>query len=246
MKLQNKVALITGGGKGIGKAISLLFAQEGAKVIVNYSTSKQEADQVVQEIEKLGATAMSIQADVSVFQEVDTMITQVIERFGTIDVLVNNAGILISSPFEETTEQIWDTTIDTNLKGAFLCIKAVLPYLKKQNHGKVVSISSMVAFVGSLVSVPYGVSKAGIVNMTKTLSKELGKYNITINSVAPGPTDTDLLKSLNMELREKLKRETPLGRVAEPEDIAKAVLFFASSDSDFITGQTLIVDGGRI
>lgn len=246
MKLQNRIALVTGAGKGIGKSIALLLAREGARVIVNYSSSEEKAAMVAKEIKTMGLSVLTIKADISSIDDIKKMVGKAVAEFGNIDILVNNAGVQLPSQIETTTELMWDSTIDTNLKGAFFCIQAVLPYMKKSGYGKIINISSMAAFVGSMISVPYGVSKAGIVNMTKTLSKELGKYHITINSVAPGPTNTDLLKSLGSEIFEKLRKETPMGRVAEPEDIARAVLFFASSDSDFITGQTLVVDGGRI
>jgi len=246
MRLKNKIALITGAGKGIGRTIALEFAKEGAIVIINYFHSKNESENVAKEIKKLGGNALALKANVANFNEVMRMVKKVIFIFGRIDILVNNAGLLIPSNLENTTEKIWEETINVNLKGAFNCIKAVVPYMKKQKYGKIINISSIAGIVGSSTSIPYGISKAGLINLTKTLAKNLGKYNITINCIAPGPVNTDLIKKLDKNLIKKFIEETPLKRIAEPEDIAKVAVFFSSSESDFITGQTLIVDGGRI
>ncbi|OGK16171.1 hypothetical protein A2690_01895 [Candidatus Roizmanbacteria bacterium RIFCSPHIGHO2_01_FULL_39_12b] len=246
LRFQNKVVLITGAARGIGRAIALAFAKEGAKIVVNHYKSKKEANKLVAEIKKIGPDAIAIRADISEINEIKKLVKESIIKFKGIDIIINNAGIQLPAPINETTEEMWDNTFDINLKGAFFCIKEVLPYMKQKTKGKIINISSIAALVGSLVSVSYGSSKAGVSNMTKTLSRELGKYNITINVVAPGPTDTDLMRNLGKERREILQKETPLGRIATPEDIAKAVLFFASNKADFITGQTLIVDGGRI
>src|SRR3989338_5883455 len=246
LRFQNKVVLITGAARGIGRAIALAFAKEGAKIVVNHYKSKKEANKLVAEIKKIGPDDIAIRADISEINEIKKLVKESIIKFKGIDIIINNAGIQLPAPINETTEEMWDNTFDINLKGAFFCIKEVLPYMKQKTKGKIINISSIAALVGSLVSVSYGSSKAGVSNMTKTLSRELGKYNITINVVAPGPTDTDLMRNLGKERREILQKETPLGRIATPEDIAKAVLFFASNKADFITGQTLIVDGGRI
>lgn len=246
MKLHNKVALVTGGARGIGRSVVLEFAKEGATVVINYYSSDKKVANLVKEIKKDGSNVLAVKADISRTKDIKKLVTKTIKEYGKIDILVNNSGIQFPAPTEETTEKMWDATMDTNLKGSYFCIKEVLPHMKKQKSGKIINISSIAAIVGSLVSVPYGASKAGVTNMTKTLARELGKYNITINAVAPGPTDTDLMRNLGKERRRALESETPLGRMASPEDIAKAVLFFASSDSDFITGQTLVVDGGRI
>jgi 3-oxoacyl-[acyl-carrier protein] reductase len=246
MRLKNKIALITGAGKGIERSIALEFAKEGAVVIINYFHSKNEAKNVVKKIKKLGGDALVFKANVANFNEVMKMVKKVISILGRIDILVNNAGLLIPSNLENTTEKIWEETINVNLKGAFNCIKAVVPYMKKQKYGKIINISSIAGIVGSSTSIPYGISKAGLINLTKTLAKNLGKYNITINCIAPGPVNTDLIKKLDKNLIKKFIKETPLKRIAEPEDVAKVAVFFSSSDSDFITGQTLIVDGGRI
>jgi len=247
MKLKNKIALITGASKGIGKATSLLFAKEGATVIVNYCSSEKDAFSVVEEIQEIGSKAVAIKCDVSKEKEVNSMIQEILSTFGRIDILVNNAGVLIPKAFDETTTDIWNQTIESNLIGTYNCLKIVSKEMKKQKSGKIVNLSSISSIVGSLSSAPYAISKAGVDALTKTLAAEFGKYNITINSVAPGPVETDLLtESYTPEAIENISDQTPMGRIAIPEDIAKAILFFSSSDSNFVNGQTLIVDGGRI
>ncbi|MFH1751480.1 MAG: glucose 1-dehydrogenase [archaeon] len=245
MRLENKVALVTGGAVGIGKAIALLFAREGANVVITYFKHEKEAIETVNQIKELGRNSLAIKFDAK--NSFTETVNKTIEEFKKIDILVNNAGIIIPKPFEETTQEIWNQTIHVNLTTVNNCIKEVVPFMKKQNSGKIVNISSIAGIVGSLSSVPYAASKAGVDAITKTLSKGLGKYNIQINSIAPGAVKTSLLlNNYNQEIIDKMASETPLGRVAEPEDIAKVALFFASTESDFVTGQTLIVDGGRI
>lgn len=244
--LDNKVALVTGGAKGIGRAVALELARNGAKVAINYNTSEKEAKEVSKEIEKLGGKYFLIKADVSKLQEVKKMVEKVAEKFGKIDILVNNSGVIEQVKFEDMSEEIMNKMIDTNLKGTAYCIKAVLPYMKKQGNGKIVNISSIAGIAGSMVNAMYGAAKAGVINMTKTLSRELAEYKINVNSVAPGVTKTDMISEIDEEIIDKYSKETPMKRIAEPEDVAKAVLFFASSQSDFITGQNLIVDGGRL
>ncbi len=247
MRLENKIAIVTGASRGIGRATALLLAKERARVVVNYRSSQSDAFSVVDEIKKNGSEAIAIKCDVSKAEEVDRMIREALTAFGRIDILVNNAGILVPKSFDETTDEIWDQTIDSNLRGTFNCIKAVSKQMKKQKYGKIVNVSSISAIVGSLTSAPYSVSKAGIDALTRTLAAEFGKFSITINSVAPGPVDTDLLAAIySQELIGRMVDQTPMGRIATPEDIAKAILFFCSDDSDFVNGQTLIVDGGRI
>lgn len=245
MKLENKVAIVTGSSRGIGRAAAILFAQEGARVVVNYKDDVDAAQEVVDSIGH--ENALLVQADVSQEDDVKRLVSTTLERFGRIDILVNNAGILIPKPFDEITRDIWDRTLNSNALGAYHCIRAVSGEMKKQKYGKIVNVTSIASIVGSLTSAAYAVSKAGVDALTKTLASELGKYTITINSVAPGPVHTDLLHEIySKELIDKLEKETPMGRIASPEDIARVLLFFASDDSRFVNGQTLIVDGGRI
>lgn len=244
--LDNKVALVTGGAKGIGRAVALELARNGAKVAINYNTSEKAAKELVKEIEDIGGNAMIVKADISKNEEVSKMMKNIVNKFGKIDILINNAGVIEQVKFDSMTEQIMNKMIDTNLKGTAYCIKEVLPYMKKQGNGKIVNISSIAGIAGSMVNAMYGAAKAGVINMTKTLSRELAEYKINVNSVAPGVTKTDMISEIDEEIIDKYSKETPMKRIAEPEDVAKAVLFFASSQSYFITGQNLIVDGGRL
>jgi len=247
MRLKNKIALISGASSGIGRSTAKLFAREGAKIVVNYFSSKKQAESVANEIKKIGSEALLVKCDVSKPSQVKSMVQQVLGKFNSIDILVNNAGVLLPKSFDEITDANWQKTMNTNLLGTYNCIRVVSRQMKKQKSGKIINLSSIASIVGSLSSLPYSISKAGIDAITKTLAPELGKYNIQINSVAPGPVKTDLLvKNYSQEVIKKLAKETPLGRIAKPDDIARAILFFASQDSDYITGQTLIVDGGRI
>lgn len=247
MKLKTKVALITGGGTGIGRAIALLFAKEGANVVITYLKNEKEAKEVLMKIKGLRRKALALKCDVRNYKEVDYVVKKTIEELGRIDILVNNAGMWKPRSFLETSNEIWEETIAINLTGVFNCTKAAIPNMIMQKHGKIINISSIAGISGSLVSVPYAAAKAGVIALTRTLARDFAKYNISVNSIAPGPVRTDfLLKHIKKSLIEKVTDEIPMGRIAEPEDIAGAVLFFASNDSDYITGQTLIVDGGRI
>jgi len=244
MRLTNKIAIITGGSAGIGRSTALFFAQEGADVVITYNKHADKAEEVVNQIKGLGRNALAVQFDAE--ESFDEVVKKTIQEFGRIDILVNNAGILFPTSLEEMTSEKWDKTIAVNLTGVQKCIKEVIPFMKKQKSGKIINISSVAGIVGSIMSVAYSASKAGVDAITKTLSKDFAKYNISINSVAPGPVNTDMVRdNMSTELITTLNKETPMGRIAEPEDIAKVILFFASSDSDFVTGQTLIVDGGR-
>jgi 3-oxoacyl-[acyl-carrier protein] reductase len=243
--IKDKVALITGASKGIGKATALELARNGAKIAINYNNSEKEAREVLEEIKKIGSEVIMIKADVSKSEEVNKMVKEIVDKFGRIDILVNNSGFVEQAKFEDITEDMWNKIIDINLKGVFNCIKAVLPVMKKQNEGKIINIASIAGIAGSMVNSSYGAAKAGVINMTKTLSKELAKYKINVNAIAPGVTKTDMIRGFDKEIVDKYSRETPLSRIAEAEDIAKSILFFSSPLSDFITGQTLVVDGGR-
>jgi len=245
MKLKNKVALITGSSRGIGKAIAILFAKEGANIVVNYFDSVVEAEKVVTEIESLGVKAIKIQADVSKEEQVKNMVSQAIKAFGQIDILINNAGIVFDIPFFERTVEQWERTLNTNLIGTFLCSKYVSQLMLKNKQGKIVNISSTNGINSfSPDSVDYDSSKAGIIILTRNLAKQLAP-DIQVNTVAPGWVNTDMNKNLPKELIKEEIKKTYLGRFAEPVEIAKAVLFLASEDADYITGSILKVDGGH-
>jgi 3-oxoacyl-[acyl-carrier protein] reductase len=242
MRLKNKVAIITGSSRGIGKATALLFAKEGAKIVVNYSSSENEANRVVDEIKTLGSDAMCIKCDVSDEKQVKRMVEEAVRKFGKIDVLVNNAGIVSDVPFKERTVEQWKRTMDVNLLGVFLCSKYVAPHMPK--GGKIVNVSStngIYSFDPS--SVDYDASKAGVIILTRNLAKEFAP-NIFVNCVAPGWVDTAMNKDLPRNFVESENEKIYLKRFAKPEEIGKAILFLASDDASFITGITLTVDGG--
>lgn len=245
MKLKDKVAIITGSSRGIGKAIAILFAKEGAKVVVNYNRSEREALNVADEIERLGSEVITYQADVSNPEQVREMIDRTIGKFGRVDILVNNAGIVIPKEFSRITVEDWRKTFDVNVLGVFLCSQTVSPFMLKQKYGKIVNISSIrgLGHCGRTGIFDYNVSKASVINFTKTLAKELSPF-VNVNSVAPGWVETEMNKKIGPELRETETEKTYLKRFAKPEEIASAVLFLASDDASYITGQVLIVDGG--
>ena len=245
MKLKNKIAIITGSSKGIGKSTALLFAKEGAKIVVNYFSSEKEAFSVVDEIKKIGSEAIAIKCDVSKEGEVKEMINQTISKFGKIDILVNNAAIVFDAPFIERTVEQWKRTLDVNLIGSFLCSKYASVNMLKNNAGKIVNISSTNGTADfDPESIDYDSSKAGVIALTKNLAKELAP-KIQVNSVAPGWVKTDMNKDLPQDFIDEEIEKRYLKRIAQPEDIAKAVLFLASDDANYITGSTLSVDGGQ-
>lgn len=243
MKLKDKVALITGSSRGIGEATALLFAKEGARVVVNHSKSDKEVDEVVKKIKKIGSDSIAIKCDVSDEKEVKKMVEKTIETFGRIDILVNNAGIVFDVPFAERTVEQWKKTLDVNLLGVFLCSKYVAPHMSK-NGGRIVNISSTSGINSfSTESMDYGAAKAGVIILTRTLAKELAP-KILVNSIAPGWIDTYMNKDLPKDYVEKETEKIYLKRFAKPEEVAKTILFLSSDDASYITGITLIVDGG--
>ncbi len=246
MRLQGKVALITGASRGIGRSMAKLFAKEGAKVVINYNKSEKEASTLEEEIKSQGGDAIIIKADVSNVEEVKKLVRTTVEKFGTIDILVNNAGIILPAAFLDCTDEVWDKTMDINLKGAFLCSKEVAPIMLDQNKGKIINISSAsgLAERSAVGNTPYAVSKAGIIGLTRSLAVNLGP-NINVNAICPGLTETDMAASLKPERRRKPIEETIVKRIGKPNEIAYAALFLASDESDFITAEILTVAGGR-
>ena len=246
MCLTGKTAVVTGGSRGIGRAICIELAKQGANVVVNYSGSEDKAKQVVSQIEELGAKAIAVQANVADSAAVDTMMKQAIEVFGTLDILVNNAGITRDNLLMRMKEQEWDDVVDTNLKGVFLCTKAVTRQMMKQRAGRIINISSIVGVAGNPGQANYVAAKAGVIGLTKTCAQELASRNILVNAIAPGFITTEMTDSLPEELKEAMLKQIPLAKLGQPEDVAKAVVFFASDHANYITGQTLHIDGGLV
>ncbi len=241
MKLQNQVAIITGSSRGIGAATAILFAAEGAKVVVNYKNNKIKAEQVVEKIGK--NNSLMIQADVAKETDVKKLVKQTINKFGRIDILVNNAGEIIRPGDWTTGIDTWQKTIDANLTSAWLMTREVAPIMQKQGAGSIVNLASTVGLLGSQFVMAYSCAKNGIVALTRSFAKGLAP-NIRVNAIAPSNVMTDMTKSAGAELIARMKQNTPLKRIAEPIELAKAILFLASNDASYITGEVLVVDGG--
>lgn len=246
MKLKDRVAIITGAARGIGKAIALALVREGAKVAL-IDVEKERLEICKEEIEKRGGQVIAILCDITKSFEVQTMVQQALTVFGRIDILVNNAGIIRRGTIETVTEEDWDKVIEVNLKGTFNCCKAVVETMKKQRYGKIINVSSIAGKMGDITSAPgYGPSKAGIDALTKTLARQLAPYGINVNGVAPHAIETEMSAQWSEERRKEIIASIPLGRLGKPEDVAHAVLFLASEDASFITGEILDVNGGAL
>jgi 3-oxoacyl-[acyl-carrier protein] reductase len=246
MQLKGKTAVVTGGSRGIGKSIALELASKGANVVVNYTKNIESAEAVVREIKAMGVSGMAIKADVSNNAEVENLVNEVLNTFGSIDILVNNAGITRDNLIIRMTEKDFDDVINTNLKGAFICTKAVSKVMIKQKAGKIINISSVVGIIGNAGQSNYAAAKAGLIGFTKSMAKELAKRGINVNAVAPGFIETDMTSKLPEKVKEEFINNIPLTRIGKPQDIAKTVLFLASEYSDYITGQVINIDGGMV
>lgn len=242
--LKNKIALVTGGGKGIGAAIAKEMASQGATVIVNYSRSEEAAKKVQSEIRSNGGKADIFRCDVSDYNSVKAMIGDIIQHYGRLDILVNNAGIVKDGLLMRMKETDFDKVIEINLKGTFNCIQNVARQMLKQRYGRIINMSSVVGIYGNAGQVNYAASKAGIIGLTKAVAKELGSRGITVNAIAPGFIQTDMTEGLNQELKEKMLAAISLGSFGTAEDIAHAACFLVSDGARYITGQVLGVDGG--
>ncbi|GIP62122.1 3-oxoacyl-[acyl-carrier-protein] reductase FabG [Virgibacillus pantothenticus] len=244
--LTGKNALVTGASRGIGRAIALELAKQGANVAVNYAGSEAKAEAVVNKIQQLGRQAVKIQADVADEVDVKAMTKEVVSQFGTLDILVNNAGITRDNLLMRMKEAEFDEVINTNLKGVFICTKAVTRQMMKQRSGKIINVASIVGVSGNPGQANYVAAKAGVIGLTKTTAKELASRNIHVNAVAPGFISTDMTDALSEEQHKDMLTMIPLQRLGAPEDVAKVVRFLASEDADYITGQTIHIDGGMV
>ncbi|MEK3935113.1 3-oxoacyl-[acyl-carrier-protein] reductase [Sporosarcina sp. FSL W7-1349] len=245
-RFEGKAAIVTGASRGIGREIALLLGKEGARVAVNYSGSKEKADEVVGLIQEAGGEAFAIQADVSDADSVKNMVDETLKTFGSIDILVNNAGITKDNLLMRMKEDEWDDVININMKGVFLCTKGVTRQMMKQRAGKIVNVASIVGVSGNPGQANYVAAKAGVIGFTKTAAKELASRNINVNAVAPGFITTDMTEVLTDEVKEQMLSVIPLGKLGSPQDVARSVLFLLSDDAAYITGQTIHVDGGMV
>ena len=245
-KLTGKTAIVTGASRGIGAAIARRFAEEGANIVVNNSGSQDKAEAVVAEIEQAGGKAIAIKANVADADAVKSLADAAMKEFGSIDILVNNAGITRDNLMMRMKEDEWDDVINTNLKGVFLCTKAVTRQMMKQRAGRIVNIASIVGVMGNAGQANYVAAKAGVIGLTKTTARELASRGITANAVAPGFITTDMTEKLGDDVQSSMLAQIPLARFGAPEDVANAALFLASDEASYVTGQTLHLDGGMV
>ena len=245
MRLKDRVALVTGGAQGIGREIGLAFAREGADIVIG-DVNLTQAKKTKEEIEKLGRNAEAEELDVADFSKVQNTVNKILDKFKKIDILINNAGITRDNLILRMSESEWETVIKVNLAGTFNCIKAVSKVMLKQRSGKIINIASVIGLIGNAGQANYSASKAGIIALTKTAAKELASRNINVNAVAPGFIQTQMTEQLSGELKAKMLGEIPLGRFGEPGDVANVCVFLASDEASYITGQTIVVDGGMI
>lgn len=242
--LKNKIALVTGAGRGIGRAIAVALAKEGAEVVINYNGSEERAKEVKQTIEENGGKASIYKCNVSDFVACEAMIKDIVKEYGHLDILVNNAGITKDGLIMKMKEEDFDSVLNVNLKGTFNTIRHGARQMLKQRSGKIINISSVSGILGNVGQANYAASKAGVIGLTKTMARELGSRGITVNAIAPGFVDTEMTGVLSEEIRENACKQIILGRFGKPEDIANTAVFLASDKADYITGQVISVDGG--
>jgi 3-oxoacyl-[acyl-carrier protein] reductase len=245
MRLKDKVTLITGGARGIGRAIAIAFAKEGADIVIA-DVNQQEAEKTAQEIEAMGRKTLALTMDVTDITKVEDAVNKILDKFGKVDILVNNAGITKDNLLLRMGQPEWDAVLNVNLKGAFNCLKAVSKPMIKQRYGKIINMASIIGIIGNPGQANYSASKAGLIALTKTAAKELASRNININAVAPGFIQTEMTAKLPENIQAKMKEAIPLAKFGTPEDVAAVCLFLASEESSYITGQTIVVDGGMV
>lgn len=245
MRFKDKVAFVTGGARGIGRAIALAFAQEGVDIAIG-DINLAEAEKTCLDIEHFGRRALAVQLDVTDYTRVENAVNKILDKFAKVDILINNAGITKDNLLLRMSEAEWDAVLDVNLKGSFHCIKAVSRPMVKQRNGKIINIASIIGIIGNAGQANYSASKAGIIALTKTAAKELASRNINVNAIAPGFIQTEMTAKLPEDLKQKMKEAIPLNKFGLPEDIAAVCLFLASGDANYITGQTIVVDGGMV
>ncbi|MFA9402128.1 MAG: 3-oxoacyl-[acyl-carrier-protein] reductase [Anaerolineales bacterium] len=244
MDFKDKVAIVTGASRGIGRAIALEFGGRGARVVVNFNQNSSAADEVVKKISESGGEAFTHQADVSVFEQADGLVKTAIEKYGDLHILVNNAGITRDGLIMTMSESDWDDVIQTNLKSTFNCCKAAIRHMLRRRYGRIINIASVSGIMGNPGQTNYSASKAGQIGFTRALAREVASRTITVNAIAPGFIQTDIWSTVPEDAQESLMDIIPLGRVGQPEEIAKAAAFLASDDAAYITGHILTVDGG--
>lgn len=246
MLLEGQTVLVTGGSRGIGRAVALACAREGANVVINYAGNVKAASEVSEMIHEMGRKCLAVQADVSNSEDVDRLIAESLQAFSKIDVLVNNAGITRDGLLMRMKESDWDAVIETNLKGIYLCTKAVSKGMMKQRYGRIINMTSVVGVTGNTGQANYAAAKAGVIGFTKSMAKELASRNINVNAIAPGFIHSDMTAILPENVQQAMIDQIPLSRMGEPDEVAEAVVFLASKSSRYITGQVLHVDGGMV
>lgn len=246
MRLKDKIALVTGSSRGVGRAVALGFAKEGAKLVVNYTSNEKAANEVVEAVGSMGSKAVAVKADVAQKSDAENLVATAIDTFGRLDILVNNAGFTRPALMIKMTEDQWDQVVDIHLKGAFLCSQAAANKMKEQNSGKIINVMSVAGLVGTVGQINYSAAKGGILSMTKSIARELARYNICANVISLGIVATDMTEKIRSDekLKEIYMNRILLKRFAEPDDISPAFVFLASDESNYITGQLLCVDGG--
>lgn len=246
MRLKDKIALVTGSSRGVGRAVALGFAKEGANVVVNYTSNEKAAKEAVKAIESMGSKAVAVKADVAQKSDAENLVATALDTFGGLDILVNNAGFTRPALMIKMTEEQWDKVVDIHLKGAFLCSQAAALHMKEQKSGKIINVMSVAGLVGTVGQINYSAAKGGILSMTKSMARELARYKICANVISLGIVATDMTEKIRSDekLKEIYMNRILLKRFAEPEDISPAFVFLASDESNYITGQLLCVDGG--